>query len=246
MEMVIIAAAEGGEEIRWVGYLVVLAAAAAISLGIRRVASAQGRFRLRRWVPAMHVAVWMSAVGLVVVGIAAHGFTTALLLVLLALAGVALAGMELLRDVAAGLVILSESKLAVGERIEVAGRRGEVISIGLRSVQLCDVDGIVHDIPHSELTGGPISHFSDVADAVCEFEMEFETDDEPEDVLRTVRLVAGLAPLASPKRRPQAHLKEPPRSGEPLKVQIRSYPFSADQRDAYRSDVVQRLQRRFS
>lgn len=244
--MLAIMIAQSGGTISAPFLVLILIVAAGLSLGLRSLSSLPGeRFRVRRWVPTLHVAIWALAVAVLVMAVASKGFTTTLLLVLLALSGVVVAGMGWLRNVVAGLILFSEDRLAPGDRIEVGDHRGEVIHMGVRSIQLRDLEAVVHDIPYVDLVSGPISRFSDAVDALCEFEMELNTDDDPQKVLQTVQRIAGLAPLASPRRKPRAFLKEPPVPGEALKVEVRSHPFSADQRDAYRSDVMRRLKQRF-
>lgn len=241
----IIATTQTPQWSHWFAFLLIFVVAALFSVGLRRLSKSGGAHRIRRWVPVAHVVVWAVAIAFVVVAVASQGITSALIVVILALGGLLVAARGWLRNVFAGLVLFSEADIARGDRIEVGDCRGEVLSIGVRSVQLRDVDGVVHDVPHAEFVEHRISRFADVADAACEIELELMTDAEAADVLEMVRLIAARAPLASPRRRPRAYLERPPRQGEPLQIRVQSYPFSVDHRQEYRSDVMRRVHQHF-
>ncbi len=243
MELVLIGAIDGGEGIRWWPYLLLLAVVAASSYGLRRLASAEGRYRVRQWVPAVQVGMWVFFVVMLIIGLASKGLSTTLLLVVLAVIFVVVAAMDWLRDVVAGLILVGESALTPGDRVQVGEFRGEILSIGVRALKLRDIDGVIHHIPHREVTGRAFSRFDDGAEAICEFEVELASDEEPRQVLQAVETIAALVPLASPARRAQAYLRG--HSKGELLIAVRGYPYSATVRDEYRSDVIRRLHERF-
>lgn len=74
------------------------------------------------------------------------------------LAGVGILGLAvgfgaqtLVKDVITGIFILMEDAMSVGDICSIAGTGGVVENIGLRSVRLRDLDGVVHTIPFSSV-----------------------------------------------------------------------------------------------
>ena len=234
------------EFINWLSYALILIVAAGFSVGVHRLGNLEEQHNLRRWVPAAHVAIWTIAAGLVVVGVASYGFTTTLVLLVLALIALGAAGLGWLRSVLAGLVLFSEGELSPGDRVQVGEYHGEVVSVGIRTLRIRDVHGVTHDIPHARLVEEPLSRFPDYGDVTCTIDFELESSDEPDQVLETLRTVIGLAPLASPRRRPEAFLIEPPAAGADLQIRVRAYPCAAEHREAFRSDILRRVSQRFS
>lgn len=60
----------------------------------------------------------------------------------------------------AGLVLLTERPVAVGDRIEVAGVAGRVTKISLRATTVVTNDNISIIVPNSELTSNPVTNWS--------------------------------------------------------------------------------------
>jgi small conductance mechanosensitive channel len=50
----------------------------------------------------------------------------------------------LVQDIVTGLSLLVENQLNVGQRVEIAGKKGKVLAIGLRAVKIQGDDGAVH------------------------------------------------------------------------------------------------------
>lgn len=248
--MIVISTIEAGATatglMTWMGYLMALVVAAGFSLGLRRLAAREGRHRVRRWVQAAHLAIWTGAAAIVIIAAASQGFTTTLVVLLLGLVALGVAGLGWWRSMLAGLVLFSEAEISPGDRIEVGRFRGEVLSMGIRSLRLRDSEGVIHDIPHSDLIEKPVSRFSEAGEITCRIDVEIDADGDPREVLETVRAVVGLAPLASPTRRPDAYLKVQPLPGKPMQISIRAYPASAQYSEEFRSDVLRRLATRFS
>ncbi|MGF1606350.1 MAG: mechanosensitive ion channel family protein [Rhodothalassiaceae bacterium] len=59
---------------------------------------------------------------------------------------------SLVKDFLTGIMILVEDIVAVGDVAELGGHTGLVEAMGMRTVQLRDLDGIVHTVPYSEVT----------------------------------------------------------------------------------------------
>ncbi len=58
---------------------------------------------------------------------------------------------SLVKDVITGFFLLVENSIAVGDVVEVAGKSGSVEKVGLRVVQLRDVNGALHIIPNGQI-----------------------------------------------------------------------------------------------
>ena len=234
------------QTINWVGYLLVLLVALGFSVGLRRLATREEQGRLQRWVPAAHVVVWLLAGSIVILGVASFGFTSTLVLVVLFTVGVGVAALGWLRDVFAGLVMISESELHRGDHVEIGGVRGEVEAIGIRSLKVRDTDGIVHDLPHRVVMEKPVARFPDAGELALEMCVRVKTELSVEEALQRVQTIAGLAPLSSPRRRAEALLAAPPAAErEWLEMRVRVYPCTPEHREGLRSDVLRRLAERF-
>jgi small-conductance mechanosensitive channel len=61
-------------------------------------------------------------------------------------------GQYLVKDIVTGLFIIIENQYRVGDAVEIAGLSGTVEDISLRDTVLRDLDGVVHYIPHGEIT----------------------------------------------------------------------------------------------
>ena len=58
----------------------------------------------------------------------------------------------LVKDVISGFFLLLEDQVRIGDVVEVAGRRGTVETIQLRTIQLRDLSGNVHIVPNGSIT----------------------------------------------------------------------------------------------
>ena len=61
-------------------------------------------------------------------------------------------GQYLVKDIFTGLFIILENQYRVGDAVEISGIGGSVEDISLRVTTLRDLDGVVHYIPHGEVT----------------------------------------------------------------------------------------------
>lgn len=239
--MLILATISFGHTLLWLLAVLAFVAALAVGVGVRRLSVRHNQLRLKRWVPVAHVSLWASAAVLLVAAVALSGFTTGLLLVVLGLAAVVLLAHRWLRNVVAGLVLFSEADLKRGDRIRVGDYNGEIISIGVRSLQLRDGDGVTHDIPHLELIDRPVSRYSGREDIACELTLEIGDVDDIESVAERMETIAALVPLACPRRRPRAFIDSVARDSRPVSIRLEAFPFSPQVREEYRVDVARKI-----
>lgn len=59
-------------------------------------------------------------------------------------AAIGFGSQHLVQDIVTGLSLLLETKLDVGMHVQIAGRKGKVLEVGLRSVKLKGDDGHIH------------------------------------------------------------------------------------------------------
>lgn len=65
--------------------------------------------------------------------------------------GAGFASQTLVRDYISGFFILFENIFNVGDEIEVAGKKGEVVDLSMRTTTLKDGEGKIHIIPNSQI-----------------------------------------------------------------------------------------------
>lgn len=123
---------------------------------LEQVSRERGK-KLRQLGPLVRVVVWAIAVVSAVMVVlrvsptAAFAFTGGGLLLL------GIAARELTANLLAGFTIATDRPLYVGDFVEVAGQRGEVKGIGLRSTQLVTPDDTMITIPNKVITEGVVA-----------------------------------------------------------------------------------------
>ena len=119
-----------------------------------------GRYRMQitGLYPVIRLLVWVVATYLVIVDVFQPPANS--LLALLASVGLAvgLAAQDVIRNVISGVLILFEKPFRVGDMVRVGDHYGEVVGIGLRSVQLHTFDDSVVTIPNSTITSQMVSN----------------------------------------------------------------------------------------
>jgi small conductance mechanosensitive channel len=97
---------------------------------------------------------WVLAFVILVILLRELGVDVGALLVSAGVVGVAigLGAQSLIRDLVAGLFVLFEGLIGVGDVVEVGGHRGTVESIGLRVTRLRQADGAIRVVPNGALS----------------------------------------------------------------------------------------------
>ncbi|MDH3514670.1 MAG: mechanosensitive ion channel family protein [Gammaproteobacteria bacterium] len=123
-------------------------------------ASRFGRYRMQitGLYPVARLLVWIVATYLIIVDVFQPPANS--LLALLASAGLAvgLAAQDVIRNVISGILILFEKPFRVGDMVRIGDYYGEVVSIGLRSVQLHTFDDSRVTIPNATVTSQMVSN----------------------------------------------------------------------------------------
>ena len=206
---------------------------------VRRI-RAQSGAPPRPWVRPAQLAAW-GIVGLATVFLIGRALPSswrpAGFLIFLALL---VGGLGFIKHVLAGVALLFERRIAIGDSIGVDGITGVVEAWGLRSVRIRAVDGTVHDIPNDQLLSRPVTNFTGAgADAACELEVTLPPGIEPNQAREIALIAAALSMYASPRRRPDVFLSEP--AGGEIRMRVRGYAFDATHRDHFESDVRIRI-----
>jgi len=104
------------------------------------------------------------------------------------IAGVALGfgAQSLVKDVLAGVFILTEEHFRVGDVVELAGKSGVVERVNLRTTLLRSMDGAVHIVPNGQITVATNMSFR-WSRAVLDLQLGYDTDlEKVETILRKI------------------------------------------------------------
>ena len=120
--------------------------------------NAQRRLFFKRLVPITRIVFWtISLVFIVrvVFAVDARG-----LLAAMAAIGVAVgfAAQDIVKNIFGGLVIVFDQPFQVGDKIQVGGSYGEVVSIGLRSTRIVTPDDSLVTVPNAQIVDGQVSN----------------------------------------------------------------------------------------
>ncbi|MBA2661704.1 MAG: mechanosensitive ion channel [Bradymonadaceae bacterium] len=221
--------------------LLLLVLAVLITRFLALLGRMEGAHRLRRWLPLLFVVVWTTVLATSALAFASDGLQMQLVLVLFFLTVAVAASLGWLRSLVAGIVLIWEQRIHIGDSIRAGDVQGEVVAIGMRSVRVRDPDGVLHELPHELLMNQPLATHSRSGEVVCDIAFVIPNSINPERALELAREAASLTPLASPRHRPEAFMLDESGPGQPIRCSVRGYAFSPQYRDHYRSDVLARL-----
>lgn len=240
MEDEVVNAASGMNHIVLIVFVVLIATA--VSLLLRRMNKTRASSRVRRWIPLLHVSVWMSACIAAAFVYAAKLPDYWLAVLGLFVFFVGLASVGWLRSVAAGITLAAEGQFRCGDNIRIGTIEGEIIAFRLRAVRVRAVDGTQHEIPNEMFMMAPVATVSgDGGDSACEITMKIPPTVEPNRAIEIARNAAILTPLASPRHRPEVFLRATDERDETFEITIRGFAFDPTHQDHYRSDVIARF-----
>jgi small-conductance mechanosensitive channel len=120
--------------------------------------NAQRRLFFKRLAPIVRIVLWtvtLVFVIRVVFAVDARGLLAAMTAV-----GVAIgfAAQDILKNIFGGLVIVFDQPFQVGDKIQVGGSYGEVVSIGLRSTRIVTPDDSLVSVPNAQIVDGQVSN----------------------------------------------------------------------------------------
>ena len=117
---------------------------------------------------------------------------------------VGLAAKETLSNMISGFTIIADRPFRVGDRIEVEGRTGDVVEIGLRSTRIRTLDNTVVVIPNSKLVDNVVLNLAYPEDSLtCFFKVGVEYGSGVDKVRGTLMDAAGDIPEILPEPAPE-------------------------------------------
>ena len=134
--------------------------------------------RMRTLQPLIkHSAAIVMSVVVILAGLSELGVNIAPLLAGAGIIGVAIGfgSQALVKDIITGLFIIIEDTIHVGDVIESGTHAGAVENMTIRTLRLRDINGALHVLPYSEVTGF-INKTRDFAYAVIEVGVAYQTD----------------------------------------------------------------------
>ena len=150
---------------------------------------------------------------------------------------------DLVAGVVAGITIIFERPFQVGDRISLAGQYGDVIRIGLRSVQLRTLDHNIVTIPNNRVfTDVPTSHNSGALEMQVAMDFHVGVDQDVRRAVEIVREACITSPYVSLAHDVPVYAKQIIASGQ-VAVLIRARPYVLDTRyeEAFWSEVHLRV-----
>ncbi|RMH68960.1 MAG: mechanosensitive ion channel family protein [Bacteroidetes bacterium] len=120
--------------------------------------NAARRLFFKKLVPIVRLLIWIIAIYYVVAGV--YQIDQQQLLAASAALGVAIgfAAQDVLKNIFGGIIIIFDQPFQVGDKIDVGGTYGEVVSIGLRSTRIVTPDDNLVSVPNAQVVDGQVSN----------------------------------------------------------------------------------------
>lgn len=108
------------------------------------------------------------------------------------LVGIGLGLQQVFLDLIAGIIILFERKLKVGDIIEVDNKKGTIRSIDIRTSQIITKEGLIYLIPNSKFLTNAVVNWSHETQGVIEYGVKV-TVANGTDIAKAVELLKDIA-----------------------------------------------------
>ncbi|AFZ46923.1 MscS Mechanosensitive ion channel [Cyanobacterium stanieri PCC 7202] len=151
---------------------------------------------------------------------------------------------DYISSIIAGVVALFESPYRVGDRIQIGDHYGEVVSYGLRGIQIQTPDDNTVTIPHNKAWTEAISNANAgnlEAQVATEFFFEHDADDE---MIINILYQAAYSSKYTQLKLPIRVLMKEEEWG--TKFKLRSYPMDARDEFLYQTDLIRRAKKAFA
>jgi MscS family membrane protein len=156
---------------------------------------------------------------------------------------VGFASQDILKNIFGGVVIIFDRTFQVGDKIEVGGHYGEVMSIGLRSTKIVTADDSMVTIPNSEIVNNTVSN-SNSGEANCQVVAEIYLPLSVDmTMVRTIATEAAQSSKYIFLNKPivvlfQNEIKE---KRSFLKMRLKAYVMDIRYEFAFKSDMTEKV-----
>ena len=116
---------------------------------------------------------------------------------------IAFAAQNTIANIFGALALISDRPFTIGDMISFNGKRGSVISIGLRSTSLRTLDGTIWCVPNKEVAEASIENISKRPNIKWSFAIDLVYDTTPEQIVRAKEIVKEVllsSPLTDPEK----------------------------------------------
>lgn len=120
--------------------------------------NATRRLVFKRVIPVVRVVLWSVAIYVILANV--FSVSAGQLVTASAAVGVAVgfAAQDVLKNIFGGIIILLDKPFQVGDKINVGGTYGEVVSIGLRSTRITTPDDNLVSVPNAQVVDGQVAN----------------------------------------------------------------------------------------
>jgi MscS family membrane protein len=205
--------------------------------------SAKYRITLKGILPVFQIFGWIVAITFIIRQIINPPFETILAVAASLGFAVGFASQDILKNIFGGVVIIFDRTFQVGDKIEVGGHYGEVMSIGLRSTKIVTADDSMVTIPNSEIVNNTVSN-SNSGEANCQVVAEIYLPLSVDmTMVRTIATEAAQSSKYIFLNKPivvlfQNEIKE---KRSFLKMRLKAYVMDIRYEFAFKSDMTEKV-----
>jgi small-conductance mechanosensitive channel len=157
---------------------------------------------------------------------------------------------DLLGSFAAGLTLLADRTIRVGDRIAFEGQYGEVVKIGLRTVRIQTLDDNLVSIPNNLFLGSPVASANAGAlDQMCVFHFYIGCNEDFDRAKRIVHEATASSQYVYLGKPIKVLVKEGPIPGGAERfathLTAKAYVFDGRYEKDFETDVTERVKRAF-
>ena len=116
---------------------------------------------------------------------------------------IAFAAQNTIANIFGALALISDRPFTIGDMISFNGKRGSVVSIGLRSTTLRTLDRTVWCVPNKEVAEASIENISKRPNIKWAFAIDLVYDTTPAQIVRAKEIITGVllsSPLTDPEK----------------------------------------------
>ncbi|MBM76052.1 MAG: mechanosensitive ion channel protein [Proteobacteria bacterium] len=168
----------------------------------------------------------------------------------LILFGFSFASRDLIASLMAGLILLFDRPFQVGDRIAFAGHYGEVVEIGLRSVQMVDLDDNLISIPNNKFLSDTVaSSNAGELNQMSVFRFYIGPNEDFDLAMELIREAIVSSQYTYWYKKVVVFMKEKPISqgsiGFAIEITAKSYVIDGRYESAYSSDIHRMVKHSF-